>query len=80
MSQLNSNNLWKLLLISSILIVAIGLYSLNNLEANISGDGVPNRPQKEPPLEYPWDQAVQIIVIVALSVITAIYSSVKIFR
>ena len=58
-----------------------GLYAFNSLNyLNISGDGVPNRPQKEPPIEYPQDQAVQIIFIVALSAITAVISISKIFR
>jgi hypothetical protein len=62
------------------LIGVFGLFTLGNFDTNISGDGIPNRPQKEPPLEYPWDQAVQVIAVVALSVITAIYSGIKIFR
>jgi ABC-type lipoprotein release transport system permease subunit len=78
---MNSNTFWKLLLVSSLLVVILGLYALNNLNyLNISGDGVPNRPQKEPPIEYPWDQAVQIIVIVVLSAITTLYSMAKILR
>lgn len=80
MNELNSNTFWKLLLVSSILIGIFGLFSLGNLDTNISGDGIPNRPQREPPIEYPWDQAVQIIAVVALSAITTIYSAIKIFR
>ena len=81
MSELNSNTLWKLLLVSSLLVVTLGLYAFNNLDyLNISGDGVPNRPQKEPPIEYPWDQAVQVVVIVVVSAIAAVYSMAKIFR
>jgi len=68
------------LLVSSILVVALGLYALNNLEMNISGDGIPNRPQRGPPLEYPWDQAVPIILFVVSSAITAIYSWFKVSR
>lgn len=64
----------------SMLISAFGLFALNNLDTNISGDGIPNKPQREPPIEYPWDQALQIIAIVAFSAITAIYSLVKIIR
>ena len=72
---------WKILLVSSLLVVILGLYAFNNLNyLNISGDGVPNRPQKEPPIEYPQDQAVQMIVIVALSATIAVYSIAKIFR
>jgi hypothetical protein len=62
------------------LIGALGLLALGNLDTDISGDGIPNRPQREPPIEYPWDQAVQIIAVVALSAMTAIYSWAKIFR
>jgi hypothetical protein len=79
-NDLNPHTFWKLLLVSSILIGAFGLFTLSNLDTNISGDGIPNRPQREPPIEYPWDQAVQIIATVALSAITAIYSGIKIFR
>jgi len=79
-SRMNSA-FWKILLVSSLSVVILGLYAFNNLSyLNISGDGVPNRPQKEPPIEYPQDQAVQIIAIVALSAITVVYSTAKIFR
>ncbi len=77
---MNPNTFWKLLLISSILIGVLGVFALGNLDINISGDGIPNRPQKEPPSEYPWDKAVQVIAVVALSAIAAIYSGLKIFR
>ena len=77
---MNIHTFWKLLLVSSILIGAFGLFALGNLDTNISGDGIPNRPQREPPIEYPWDQFLQIIGVVALSAITAVYSWVKIFR
>ena len=80
MNELNSRSFWKLLLVSSILIGTLGLFALDNLDTNISGDGIPNRPQKEPPIKYPWDQAVQIIAVIALSAITAIHSWVKNFR
>lgn len=69
------------MLASSLLVVILGLYAFSNLNyLNISGDGVPNRPQKEPPIEYPWDQAVQIIAVVVLSAVTTVYSMAKIFR
>jgi len=67
---------WKLILVSSILIGAFGLFTLGNLDANISGDGIPNRPQSV----RAWDQAVQIIAIVALSAIIAGYSGIKVLR
>ena len=78
---MNSTTFWKLLLVSSLLVVIFGLYAFDNLNyVNISGDGVPNRPQKEPPIEYPWDQAFQIIVVVVLSAIVTVYSMARIFR
>ena len=73
---MNTYTFWKLLLVSSILIGAFGLFALGNLESNISGDGIPNKPQSA----RARDQAVQIIAFVALSAITAIYSGIKIFR
>ena len=77
---MNPNTFWKLLLVSSILIGILGLFELGNLDTSISGDGIPNRPQREPPNVYPWDKAVQVIAVVVLSAITAIYSGLKIFR
>ncbi|MFX0202588.1 MAG: hypothetical protein ACFFCW_41320 [Candidatus Hodarchaeota archaeon] len=79
MSQLTSNTLWKLLLVSSLLVVALGFHAFINLDTNISGDGIPNRPQKEPPIEYPWNQAAQFIFIMVLSITTAVYSGSKVF-
>ena len=76
MNDLNPHTFWKLLLVSSILIGAFGLFTLSNLDTNISGDGIPNKPQSA----RAWDQAVQIIVVVALSALAAIYSGIKIFR
>ena len=70
------NTFWKILLVSSILISAIGLLAIGNLNANISGDGIPNKPQSA----RIWDQAMQIIAVVVFSVIIAIYSGIKIFR
>jgi hypothetical protein len=75
-NDLNSQTFWKILLVSSILIGAFGLFTLGNLDTNISGDGIPNRPQSA----RAWDQAVQIIAVVTLSAIAAIYSGIKIFR
>jgi hypothetical protein len=75
-NDLNPHTFWKLLLILSILIGAFGLFTLDNLDTNISGDRIPNKPQSA----RAWDQAVQTIVIVALSAITAIYSGIKMFR
>jgi hypothetical protein len=75
-NDLNIHTFWKLLLVSSILIGIFGLFTLGNLDTNISGDGIPNRSQSA----RVWDQAMQIIAVIALSVITAIYSGIKIFR
>ena len=73
---MNPHTFLKILLVSSILIGIFGLFTLGNLDTNISGDGIPNKPQSA----RAWDQAVQIIAVVALSAITAIYSGIKIFR
>jgi len=75
-NDLNSHIFWKILLVSSILIGALGLFTLGNLDTNISGDGIPNRPQSA----RAWDQAVQIITVVTLSAIAATYSGIKVFR
>jgi hypothetical protein len=75
-NDLNPHTFWKLLLVLSILIGAFGLFTLSNLDTNISGDGIPNKSQSA----RAWDQAVQFIAVVALSAITAIYSGIKIFR
>ena len=81
MRKLNSNNFWKVLFVSSLCVAIIGLYNLNNLNyVNISGDGIPNLPQKEPPIEYPWNQAIQYMIIVAVSVSMAIFSLYKVFH
>ncbi len=77
---MNSNSVWKLLLVVGLLMSAVGVYRLVNLDVDISGDGIPNRPQREPPVEYPWDQAVPIFVVVVLSVALALYSWGRISR
>ena len=77
-NKMNINTFWKFLLVSSLLVITVGFYMLNNLAVNISGDGIPNRPQKEPPIEYPWDQANQIISIMVLSAILSVFSLYKI--
>ena len=67
---------WKLLLVSSILVAAFGLFALSNLGTNIIGDGIPNKPQST----RIWDQGMQIISIVVISILTGIYSGIKILR
>lgn len=44
----------------------------NNMDINTSGDGIPNRPQIEPPIINPEYQSVQIIHIVARGNISCI--------
>lgn len=68
------------MLVAGLLVSALGLYRLVNLDVDISGDGIPNRPQREPPVEYPWDQAVPIAVVVVLSVVLVLYSWGRISR
>jgi hypothetical protein len=74
MVDLNSQLIWKVLLVISVGVTIISLLSMIGLKENISGDGIPNRPQGGPPIEYPWDQAMQKLLIAALSAITALFS------
>jgi len=80
LSRLNSNSVWKILLVAGLVMSSLGVYRLVNLDVDISGDGIPNRPQREPPVEYPWDEAIQIAVVVVLSVALALYSWGRISR
>ena len=73
---MNSHVLWKLLLVTSILIGASGLLKIGSYETDISGDGIPNRPQSD----RIWDQTVKTMAVVILSAIIAIYSGVKLYR
>ena len=45
-------NYWKVVLGVGILVTMLSLISLPTLYGNISGDSIPNRPQREPPIEY----------------------------
>jgi hypothetical protein len=74
MADLNSQFIWKVLLVISVGFTIVSLLSVVGLKENISGDGIPNRPQGGPPIEYPWDQAMQILLIAFLSAITAFFS------
>ena len=76
MNELKLSTFWKILLGSSILIGSLGLLAIDNLDTNISGDGIPNKPQSA----RIWDQATQIIAVVVFSIIIATYSGIKIFR
>ena len=67
-------------MIASFIIGALGVYSLMNLDTDISGDGVPNRPQRGPPIEYPWDQAIPILFAVLVSIGLFLLSFIKLLR
>ena len=69
---------WILILIVGILFSVLNLLSLATLYENISGDSIPNRPQKQPPIEYQWDVAITRIVLAILSLGISIYSFQKI--
>ena len=43
-----NKNIWKLGLVIALTVALLSLFSLATLQERISGDGVPNRPQKEP--------------------------------
>lgn len=58
---------WKTLFVLSTLIILFILGSLPSLYENISGDGIPNRPQGEPPIVYRWDLATQRIILAFVS-------------
>ena len=61
---------WKLLMLTSIVLVAFGLIALGNINIDISGDGIQNKPQSTRIL----NNAFQNISMVALSGIIAVYS------
>ena len=77
---MKTNDIWRVLLVMSLITSLLGFYSLTTLDTNISGDGVPNRPQKGPPIEYPWDQAIPRFFIVTVSLGLFVFSLVKLFR
>ena len=57
MKSTGNPTLWRILLLFSLVVAIISLISLAYLQVNISGDGIPNRPQGGPPVEYPWARA-----------------------
>ena len=57
-------------MLTSIVLVAFGLIALGNINTDISGDGIQNKPQSTRIL----DNAIQNISMVALSGIIAVYS------
>jgi hypothetical protein len=65
---------WKIILGVSIIVTALSLISLPTLYKNISGDSIPNRPQREPPIEYQWSTAISRMVIALVSLVIGIYS------
>jgi hypothetical protein len=69
---------WKLVLGVSVIVLLYSLISLPTLYENISGDSIPNRPQKEPPIEYQWDAAYLRIGVAIISLAVSIYSFNKI--
>ena len=72
--------LWRILLLTSLVVTIISLVSLVYLQVNISGDGVPNVSQHGPPIEYPWGQAMNVLFITILSTGIAVYSWRRIAR
>jgi hypothetical protein len=69
---------WKIILGLGIIITVLSLISLPTLYENISGDNIPNRPQKEPPIEYQWGTAITRILIAVISSAISIYAYNKI--
>ncbi len=69
-NNLNPQTFWKLLLLTSIVIVAFGLIALNNIDTDIRGDGIQNKPQSTRILQ----NAIQNISIVAISGMIVVYS------
>ena len=69
---------WKIVLGICILIFIFSLISLPSLYERISGDSIPNRPQREPPIEYQWDVAFMRIIAAVISLVIGINSFNKI--
>lgn len=68
------SRIWQILLVVCALVIVLSLSSLPGLYENVSGDGIPNRPQKEPPNKYRWDIALSRIFIAVVSLTVGIYS------
>ena len=69
---------WKIILGVSVIVLLYSLFSLPTLYENISGDSIPNRPQREPPIEYQWDAAYLRIILAIASLAVSVYSFNKI--
>lgn len=66
--------LWRGVLLICILVAFFSLVSLPGLFRDISGDSIPNRPQKGPPIEYQWSAAISRILIAIVSIVLGVYS------
>ena len=71
---MSSSLSWKIVLGISIIVLVASIATFPSLTENISGDGVPNRPQREPPIEYQWNSVITRIVLIVLSFGVAVYS------
>jgi hypothetical protein len=75
---MDSISTWKLIQGISILVLLASLITFPPLSQDISGDGIPNQPQREPPIEYQLDLVFQKIVLIIITAGIAIYSTNKI--
>ena len=66
--------LWRGVLLICILVAFFSLVSLPSLYRDISGDSIPNRPQKGPPIEYQCSAAISRILIALVSIVLGVYS------
>jgi len=69
---------WKIVLGVGVIMTIFSLMSLPSLYENISGDGIPNRPQKEPPIEYRWDIAISRVTIALISLSISVFAFTRI--
>lgn len=72
--KMNRSNPWNVVLGISIILVIVSIATFPPLYHNISGDGVPNRTQREPPIIYQWDSVIQRIIMAVLFAGIAVYS------
>ena len=66
---------WKVIQSISILVLLVSILTFPTPSQNVSGDGIPNRPQREPPIEYQWDAVIQRIGLIVITAGMAIYSN-----
>ena len=43
---------WKVIQSICILVLLVSIVTFPTPSQNVSGDGIPNRPEREPPIEY----------------------------